>query len=203
MRIPRMTGPPGQWHFPVSETVTLRALTFDMLRQEIFDWRVSNAQEPGNIEAEIDAYFCKKWPARCYAEDKDGHYPPGVTAEDKMSDRVLRWVASMVDIRRVPQGGWPLASLKTAESRAKGCANCPRNIAWPSGCGGCDQSVKTASARVRSHRAVPVENLQACSLFGWDNESAVHLTDGSLGVTDDDPRRKLTPIHCGWHVTSP
>ncbi len=199
MRINRFTGPSGGWAFPVSPNVTIRGDTFEILRNNIYEWRMQNAQEPGNIEAEIDAHFCAKAPERCAPEPKDSQYPPGVTADDKMSDRVLRWVASMVDVRRMPAGGWPMVSLKVAAARAAACAECFRNVDFPSSCSGCDRSIETASSRVRSHRANPLPHtLRACSLFGWHTPSAIHLTDAALGVMSDDERRKLAPAHCPW-----
>ena len=200
MRISRVMGPPGGWKFPVTPTVTLTALTPQLLHEAIHEFRVENGIPPGDIEADLDAHFCKHWPERCTPEPKDNRWPHGVTPEDKMSGRVLAWVTTMLDVRRMPQGGWPLVPLKEADARAKACAVCPRNRPWNSSCAGCDESVKRGSARVRSHRAPdPDGRLQACELFGWDNAAAFHLTEGALGITAEDPRRALTPAHCWLH----
>lgn len=200
-------GPPGGtggvWTFPVSPNCSVSGATFELLAKAVFEWRLANAQNPGQVEADIDAYYCRHWPEACSPEAVDSQYPAGVSADDKMSDRVLSWVTGMVDVRRVPQGGWPLVSLKAAEARAAICASCHRNVDFPSGCGGCDDSVRQASARIRSHRASALpHSLRACTLFGWHNESAGHLTADALSVPPDDERRKLAPPAC-WLAPTP
>ena len=203
MKMPRQTGAPGGWRFPVSESVTLTALTPALLREKIFNWRIENAIPCGDLESidfEIDAYYCKLYPEKCVPEPVDNQWPAGVTPEDKMSDRVVRWLATMLDQRRVPSGGWPLVSAKVAEARASACATCHRNKPFPSGCSPCDESVNRASARVRSHRiSDEAHSLYGCEVFGWDTAAAVHLTDTALMIAEDDPRRKLTPPNCAWH----
>lgn len=201
MRINRAMNPPGMWRLPVSANVTVRGETYDLLRKAVCEWRLENGVEPGNVEADIDKFYCSQWPDRCAAEPADSQFPAGVSPEEKMSDRVLKWIAPMVDARRVPQGGWPMVSLKVAEERAKACAGCHRNVPWPSSCAGCDRSVQAASARVRSHRAIPLpHSLQACGFWGWDTASAIHLTEESLSIAPDDPRRKQAPSNCPWHA---
>ena len=201
MRISRVMGPPGGWKFPVTPTVTLSALTPKLLHEAIHEFRVENNIPPGDIEADIDAHFCKHWPERCTPEPKDNRWPHGVTPEDKMSGRVLAWVTTMLDVRRMPQGGWPMVPLKEADARAKACLACPRHVSHPSNCSPCDESVRRGSARVRSHRASEeTVHLMACQVFGFDCASAVQLTEGALGITAEDPRRALTPAHCWLHA---
>lgn len=195
-----MMGPPGGWRYPVSETVTIKALTPELLRTAIYEWRVQNSIAPGDIDADIDKFYCTQYPERCAPDAADNQWPAGTSPQDPMADRVLRWVVSMTDIRRVPQGGWSLASAKTAEARAEACAACHRNVDWPSNCAGCDNTVRAASAGVRSHRAqILPHTLRACQVFGWDCATAVHLAEGPLGIPADDPRRAMTPPHCWLH----
>jgi len=198
MNIRRKTSPPTGWHFPAADGVILRAPTYELLEKAVFEWRLQNSIPPGDIRADIDRYFCTRWPENCQLEAKDTELPPGVTAdEDRLADRVLRWVAGMIDPRRMPQGGWPLAPLKTAAEREAACSACHRNTSWESNCGGCDRSVQAASSRIRNNRpnAHP-HSVRACSLFGWDNASACHLKEDALGVTADDVKREMAPAAC-------
>ncbi len=197
MRMNRSVGPPGGHHFPVSENVTLRAVTWKLLHEAIYSWRVENSMPLGDIEHDMDAYYCSKWPERCAPDAADNQWPAGVSPDDKMSDRVVKWIGSMLDARRLPQGGWPLAPIKTAEARAAACAACHRNKPFPSTCSPCDESVNRASARVRNHRSNGDNHaLHGCEVFSWDCAAACHLADESLGIAADDPRRKLTPLFC-------
>lgn len=203
MNVIRGMTPPCGWTLPVSPDVTIRAATHDQLVSRVFEWRIQNGVAPGDISAEIDRYICGLHPAVCRLEPVDSQLPPGVTADDRLANRVLFWVAGMIRPERVPQGGWALAPLKEANAREDACVRCHRNKGWESTCGGCDMSVKAASARVRSNRAnFNPHGIQACELFGWDNASACHLTEAALAVAADDVRRGMAPDWC-WMKNAP
>lgn len=187
-----------RYHFPVGGGVVIHGNTLDKLIQNVFEYRIRNNIEPGNIEADIDAYYCAKWPTFCH-DDKAGVGLSATAQAKEMLNRVSRWISSLV--HRMPRGGFLLVLASEAEERAIICAGCPRNGNWRSGCGGCDAATLQLLQQVKSLRKTSRDgNLGACQIGGWEMSSAVHLPSTCTPITDE--QRAEMPANC-WRKALP
>ena len=73
MRLNRHRIPPGGWHYQVPDGPRLEAPTEEKLIKLIFEYRLRNGQSPGDPSADIDTYYCGRWPEACDKEVSD--YP--------------------------------------------------------------------------------------------------------------------------------
>lgn len=196
MKLGRIKQPPHGWHFPVAEGVMLRAMNEDILTSQINEYRMRNNIPPGDIERDIDEYYCSKWPESCQKEAAD--YAPGLglprdPPKESLVKRVSRWVTNLIS--RMPRGGFSMVSTQTAANRAMVCAGCPGNKPWRTGCLGCSSNVATLLLQIRSLRKTPHDSLLfACNFGGWGNEAAVHMEADQLPLTD--MQKKDLPERC-------
>lgn len=145
----------------------LRAGTEQDLTKLIFEYRLRNNIPIGDIESEINGYYCTKWPDCCTGLSSATH-------TEKLLDRITRWVALMA--RGMPRGGYKLAEKEVAETRAASCHGCPNNKSWRGGCAGCSSSVATMLLSLRQMRKTSHDgNLLGCVEFGFENGAAVWL----------------------------
>lgn len=186
MKLGRVKQPPGGWHFTVAPGVELRAMTETLLINQIHEYRLRNNIPPGDIERDIDTYYCTQWPEACQKEAAD--YAPHLSLpkdppREPLLNRVTRWVTTLIS--RMPRGGYQMENAAVTNSRALICAGCPGNAPWRSGCLGCSSNVATLLLQVRGLRKTPHDGLlYACNFGGWANESAVHLSEKELQLTD-------------------
>jgi len=177
--------PPNGWHFQISPGVRLEAINEEELTKQIFEHRLRNNIPIGDIERDIDDYYCTKWPQACHKEPKDlgdGTGPDSPPAE-KQIHRVARWASSM--IHGQPKGGYTLVSMEEANRRADLCVGCTRNQPWRVGCSGCNNSTTTVLAQIRKTQSSRQQgNLMSCAVAGWDNATAVFMPKEDLKVTD-------------------
>ncbi len=185
MKLSRAKEPPGGWRYPVAEGVTLTAMNEERLITQIHEYRLRNNIPPGDIERDIDTYYCTNWPEACQKEPSDylGPSAPASPSREPLVNRVTRWVTTL--IARMPRGGYPLASTAEVASRSLICASCPANKNWRTGCLGCSSNVAALLIQLRALRRTPHDSLLlACTFGGWANESAVHLSPAELVLTD-------------------
>ncbi len=187
MKLGRIKQPPGGWHYPVAPGVELKAMSETILIQQIHEYRLRNNIPPGDIERDIDIFYCTKYPEACQKEAKD--YAPHLglpkdPPREPLLNRVTRWVTTL--FARQPRGGFKLEDAKTATSRALICAGCPGNKPWRSGCLGCSSNVATLLLQIRQLRKTPQDSLlYACNFAGWGNDAAVHMPVDELNLTAD------------------
>ena len=150
----------------------------------IFDYRMRNNIPVGDIEDDIDRYYCTRWPSACNKEPKD-YLPQGAPGErrEPLSSRVARWAGWLA--QRMPRGGFALVTQEEADRRSAICGQCPKNVAWKVGCSGCNSSTTTLLMQLRSLRiSAKAGNLMGCEVGGWDNMTAVHLDRSLLELTE-------------------
>lgn len=180
-RIPPSDGD-DKWHFPQGKLV-LRASGRDELTALIFQYRLNNNIEIGDIEREIDDFYCGKWPSFCHAEASDVDATVPRQSEEPMLNRVSRWVSATV--HKMPRGGYPLVTAVEAKARADICIACKKNTPWKGGCTGCSASTLQLLQHIKQHRKTDRDgNLNACAIGTWENGAAIHLPVEALSLTD-------------------
>lgn len=175
----------GMWEFPVAPKVMLRAMTEEALKQQIFEWRLRNGQPVGDIEKEIEAYYCKTWPNACNEEpaDRNPNAAP-LPPHETMATRIARWAAMVA--HAMPRGGFSLSDKDAAEARASACHGCPKNVSWRGGCSSCTQSTNAVLLSLRQMKKTTRDgNLLGCLVLGSDNQTSVWLPETVTQVSDD------------------
>lgn len=175
MKVSRGKIPPGGWHFELAPGHVINAINEEKLVAMIFEYRARNNLPVGDIEREIDDYYCKRWPEACQKEPSD-YSPVGPSGErrEPMLNRVTRWASQLA--MRMPRGGFQIELKNEAERRAGVCFACPKNVPWKSGCAGCSQTTTTLLMQLRNLQITEkAGNLMGCEVCGWDNMTAVHL----------------------------
>jgi hypothetical protein len=189
VKIMRGRTPPGGWHYEVSPHPRLEAINEEELIKLIFEYRLRNNLPIGDIERDLDNYYCSRWPEACQKEQADWGIPqPEVTHVEPLLNRVTRWVSQL--IRTQPRGGYELVSAEEAARRGSICAGCPKNQPWRVGCRGCSNSTASASAALRKMLSSRQHgDLHACEMGGWDNQTAVWMPKESLEEPAGLPER--------------
>lgn len=164
----------------------LKTSTEEQLVQLMSEYRLRNGLPQGDIEADIDSYYCAKYPNFCHKEAKD-YFPESTQPSqprEPMLNRVSRWAAWMKD--KMPRGGYNLVPQLVADERGNICKNCSKNAPWRGGCAGCSQAVLTLLAQIRGLRSSKHQgSLMACSTAGWENVTAVHQEIKALELTPE------------------
>ena len=172
--------PPKGWHY--DEYGIQGVPSRDILVQQIFEHRMRQGIPIGDIQRDIDNYYCQKWPEQCQKETHEyiaGAQP--VPSTEPMLNRVTRWASLLA--RTAPRGGHPMVTIEEATKRASVCAGCPMNRKWRGGCAGCSSSTAQLLINLRSLRRLGCEGgLLGCQVLGWENATAVHLQN--VEVTD-------------------
>lgn len=185
MKVGRGKIPPNGWHFEVAPGVKLEAINEEELIKQIFEYRLRNNMPAGDIERDIDNYYCSRWPQACHKEPSD--WAPGTESAppaEPLLNRVARWVATL--LHHQPKGGYPLISADEANKRSLICVGCPKNQPWRVGCTGCSSSTATLLAQMRKLQAVKNQgNLMGCGVCGWDNSTAAWMPKETLMLTSD------------------
>lgn len=185
MKLGRVKQPPGGWHFVMPDGTKLTAINEEKLIQQIHEYRIRNGIAPGDIERDIDTYYCTNWPDACQKEPSDyaGPSAPSSPPREPLVNRVTRWTTSL--IARMPRGGYAMVPGAEATRRALICASCPANKVWRTGCIGCSSNVAALLMQLRGLRRTAHDGtLLACAFGGWGNEAAVHLSPSETAITD-------------------
>ena len=191
MRVNKGMIPPGGWHFPEAPGHTIRTDTYETLIDEIFRQRLRAGKPTESIEAEVTRYYCSRWPSACVQT------PAAITGDDTPARRVARSAARLAAGQ--PAGGYDLVNQGIATERAAICAKCPLQVAWKTGCSSCSASTAALLLQIRKLRNTPSDGkLMACSIAGWENQTAVHLPESV--VKPDADTLKTLPENC-WRKT--
>jgi hypothetical protein len=187
-----------RWHFPQGDVV-LHANGHQQLIEAIFEYRLRNHIEIGDIERDVDDYYCGRWPDFCHSEPSDRDPSIPRVSGETMLNRVSRWASGLA--RTMPRGGWPLQVVGEAERRAGICAACPQNAGWRGGCLGCSASTLQLLQQIKGMRKTKQDgNLIGCLVAGWENSTAVWLGQECLTVTEN--QRRAMPDAC-WRKALP
>ena len=190
MKYRRGQGCPNGYHFPIDKNVTLRAATFDLLVNEVVNWRTQNGIPIGDPEKDIDDYLCSKWAYYCEPSDKQSAL---VSKNSDLLKQVNGWAAIMT--RETPVGGYPLVDQTVAANRCEICTSCPFNRPWRSGCGNCMKATDTILIRLRQLRKIMLDDsLLGCAINGFDNRTAIHLPISALKLTEE--KLQSIPPNC-------
>lgn len=186
-RLPPTDGE-SKWRYPQG-SVLLRADDKDQLIQQVFQFRLRNNIPIGDVEGDINRFYCNRWPRFC---QEDGVAVSTAQTESWLN-RISRWAAKMV--HEMPKGGWPLVSSDVAESRANICVNCRFNVGWRGGCSPCASQTVSVIQQVKQLKKTKRDgNLSACAIGGWENSAAVWLPVSALEATEDQKNRM--PVGC-------
>lgn len=185
------------WRFEVAPSVTVRAGSREGLITQIFEYRLRNNINPGDVARDIDEFYCSRYPSFCHPDASDPS--PGRPVGESMLNRVSRWAAATV--RTMPRGGYPLVTTNVAEGRAQICSGCPKNIGWRGGCGGCSASTLQLLQQIKQLRKTKNDgNLNACAVGIWENGAAVWLPASALSLTPE--QHAALPERC-WRKQQP
>lgn len=176
----RSLAPQGGRYFIDEDGVKHKAENWDFLALRLANYRKRAGKPPGDPKAEILAQVCARQPSYCQEMGPaPAPAPVGRVAGDgergssgKLTERVLRWLSSVVALRR--SGGAQRVSPSEAARRAAICAGCQFNRQLNQTCGTCNRTRKmTAEALVGGQRVNG--KLGGCKVIGQDNSIAVHL----------------------------
>lgn len=185
MKVSRGRIPPGGWHFEVAPGVKLEAIDEETLVKRIFEYRLRNGIPIGDIERDIDNYYCSNWPDACHKEPHDWNpeiSAPSVSVEPLLN-RVSRWASLLAHGQ--PKGGYALVSAAEAQARGKICVGCSHNQHWRVGCRGCSNSTAILLGQMRKLQSSQHHgDLSGCTQCGWDNATAVWLPTDALQIPD-------------------
>lgn len=196
-RVPPTDGQ-SHWRFPVAPGVMIRAKGHQELMEAVFEYRLRNNQPIGDIERDISDFYCRQYPKLCNPEPRDYNPEAASVSVEPMLNRVSRWASVLV--HRIPRGGYELVPKAESEARAAICAACPKQEAgWKGGCGGCSASTLQLLQQLKKMRMTSKDgNLGACTIAGWGNLVAIHLTTETLAITAE--QRAAMPDAC-WRKT--
>lgn len=182
MQVNSARTPPNGWHFLVDGgKITLTAHDKKTLIDRLFEFRLRAGESTGTEEADIDSYFCTKWPSACNKDPKDYGHTHKQSLGEQLLYRVSRWAAGLID--RMPRGGYTLVSKEEADRRAAICSSCSKNAIWRTGCRGCSGSTVSLLNQARRMQKSPM-NLLGCKVAGWDNASAIWLNAENLPISE-------------------
>lgn len=162
--------PPDGYIFRDAEGILHRGDSWRDLRRVIADFRTRNGRPVGDLDAEINAYHCGKYPGLCHGENP---IPPQPPRGSNLTARVLNWLAHLMgELRR---NGVRFVSREQAAIRGEICSKCPAQSSLPTVCDACIATI-TSARRVALGEAGPVhKSLHPCGILGEDCQISVHL----------------------------
>lgn len=184
--------PTGGRFFVDEDGVRHRDSSWELLARRVASYRKRAGKPPGDPLAEIQAQVCARLPQYCVDTDVQPAPAPRRAAREPigsgaLTERVLKWLADMLNLRRA--GGAGKVSAAVAAQRARICAGCPMNQGLNQSCGRCARTRKEAAGVLLEGTQRVNGKLGGCKVLGVDNSVAVHLDLGR------DNRDGL-PGHC-------
>jgi len=190
--------PSGGYVFKNSDGSMHRGGNWPIVIQKVIGYRQRHGQSIGNVEEEVMAQACERYPGLCKPEaqnilpgGKGNIKRPSQTVSIRtppLKSRVLLWLAHLFSARiRGQIFGYVLAD--EAAARESICAACPQN--QPLGGSGCSSCKKALS----DYRDVTIPNLRrferlgGCVILGVDLVTSVHLDE----IRVDNPS---LPMNC-------
>lgn len=212
MRINVNLRPSGGYVFRENDGSMHRSSSWAAVIQKVRDYRVRKGQPPGNVDAEVMAQACERYPTLCgevahsipptgVGRGRSAPRPPVVVQPPgpkrvnnvPLKGRVLLWLTELFN-RRVRREPISFVSAEEAAARESICASCPQNTEMEgSGCSSCRKALSDyRDAVIVSKKRY--DRLHGCKILGIDLVTAVHLDE----VRVDNP---LLPSNC-WRKTS-
>lgn len=143
--------PSGGWEFIDSAGVKHTGSSKKSLVNAVTAYRKRAGFEPGDPEVEITDQICSKHPDFCRgATPKVSAAPasPGTPRNflSTLAPKVSSWVSRLFGEKRM--GRVKRVPAAEARRREQICARCPRQVPFPSSCGGCVDNVNRLSGEI-------------------------------------------------------
>lgn len=202
MRVITSVVMPSGWHFlqrlESGQYQRIDGRTYDELAEKVFQFRLqhielvpSGTATTERVAQDLLTWICTRWPTQCTGAR--GELPPAPPVPFKGYVRPVNRVEDWFKLLSTKSLEW--VDQATAHKRAKICMSCPLNQSWQTGCGPCNQNIRTRTLLLRgSHKLGLESQLRACLGYGWLNEISVWLVDGFAQAD-----RKIPP-RC-WKLT--
>lgn len=145
--------PSGGWEFIDPQGVKHAASGFKALINVVTAYRKRAKLDPGDPEVEITNQICARHPDFCKgAAPKiiSSPVPAGAPRNfiSTLAPKVSSWVSRLFGEKRM--GRVKKVSAAEARRREQICARCPKQVPFPSSCGGCIDNVNRLSGEIVS-----------------------------------------------------
>lgn len=156
--------PEGGWWFRDADGVKHVGSSFRALLNTVRAYRERAAIEVGELEAEVVNQLCARNPGYCREEVQRVVPTPSGPRNtiSTLAQKVSSWVSQRFADRRM--GRTKKVSAGEAKRRAQICAKCPKQLAFPSTCGGCKENVNRLAAEAVANEVLD-HSLQCCSVL--------------------------------------
>jgi hypothetical protein len=203
-RVPPSDGT-SHWRFQVAPGVMLRAQDHDGLVKLVFEYRLRNNIEPGDVVRDISNWYCAQFPKFCHPDPRpvkaDPSIPPApLPPSEPILNRVSRWASVMA--HKMPRGGYSLVTLDVAEKRAAICVGCPsQDSQWRGGCGGCSATTLQILQALKALKKTTKDgSLGACKVMGWANTVSIWCDPSVIPANASE--KSVMPDAC-WRKSLP
>lgn len=186
MRLKTAMVPPGGWHYE-QETYRIEASGYVELVQAVQTWRLQNHRPVGQVEKDIEDFYCAKYPMTCHPIGGGQNvqvYDIPKSFGQKLVDEITIWAMGLYKDPRSKV----LIGEHEAVRRANICAQCPMNKEWKGGCANCNNHAERLLTILRQGRDAGLSNqLQGCQTLKHCNRTAVWMPK-ELISSDGAPR---------------
>jgi hypothetical protein len=178
--------PPGGWHYQDGD-VKLEGWSLENLYDVVINFRAENHLAIGDVKGDVNAFLCGSYPNYCHGVDMvivTSVTPPN-RASELLGD-ITTWAKNILNSKTQIR----LVVDELAETRAKTCLDCPKNINWRAGCGSCIVAADRLSTSIRRARDTgSTPRLGGCSVMRHDNRSAVFFDSEHFEPSGDLPAK--------------
>lgn len=164
--------PDGGYVFTDRDGTRIRGESWKDLESRVRGYRAVNGFEAGDPWAEIQNQICANQGGLCREEGPPPAPPTAAAHSMTFNQRVIQWVAEIVQKKRV--NALPRVDDRTAAARARICAKCPKQKGLNRVCQSCILSISQAEKAVLGGKSLH-RNLSPCSVLGQDCAIAVHV----------------------------
>lgn len=181
--------PSGGWYFRDAEGVKHVGSSLQALVNTVRAYRERNALDIGDPEMDIVNQLCARDPGYCREEVRRVPTPaPGAPRNplSTLAQKVSSWVSQRFADRRM--GRIKKVTASEAKRRAAICARCPKQLAFPSTCGGCKENVNRLAAEAVANEVLD-RSLQCCSILAEWTPTSVWID------SPPEPNNDL-PVEC-------
>lgn len=186
MRFNTALYPPKGYTFTEKDGVRISGTSWSDLFRRIADYRTANNKPVGDVEQDVHDQICEDAPGLCEGGDPGSPPPISTLPSLTFNQRILGWLGTMVGLKR--DSGLKLVDRDLAGTRAAICATCEFQRSLVSGCGACENTLKT-SRTLLVEKNPDFPDLKPCAVLGEDCQVSVHL---ELPASSEPG----LPVHC-------
>lgn len=186
---------PGGWHYSQmleGKLVKVEADSFEDLMNLVFQFRMDNQIEVGNVRKDIEDYICQNFPRWCqtfHVDVQDVEDQATLQFGDSYVHSIIKWgetIETMLNNN-------PRVEMKPkiiADERAEACIGCPFNQHYLGKCPRCDAKARRVFTFIRENKMSRYwKKLGGCKCFNHCNHTAVFLPKEMLRMTEGVPDR--------------